>query len=373
MEPVGLNPFTAVNLLEEQYWFHGDLSDEKSKRLLTNVGDFLVRRNPKDKKYVASVVWTDQNRYNIGLSDVGWSPEGQSFSEIQSLVKNLCDHSKFKTPIIRKEWQLRNDDISYNPSDEIGRGHFANVYKARYKNEDVAVKIYREITTAKQRKDFFLEGFMLGQNWHRNIIRFIGFATDRDPMMIVTEYVEGGDLHSYLIENKDNLRLKELLSMCKDVATGMAYLERKKLFHRDLAARNCLVKPIGRRETLVKISDFGMSRLAKHCNLFDSDVLPLRWTALEVLNGEPHTSKSDVWSFGILMWEIFSKGITPYNGKRNASLKEALNHGFRMTAPTATPPKCDKLMQKCWMSNPDERYDFVKIKAKLKRYHRMFS
>lgn len=76
------------------------------------------------------------------------------------------------------------------------KGHFANVYKARYKNEDVAVKIYREITTAKQRKDFFLEGFMLGQNRHRNIIRFIGFATDRDPMMIVTEYVEGNRLNA---------------------------------------------------------------------------------------------------------------------------------------------------------------------------------
>lgn len=76
------------------------------------------------------------------------------------------------------------------------KGHFANVYKARYKNEDVAVKIYREITTAKQRKDFFLEGFMLGQNRHRNIIRFRGFATDRDPMMIVTEYVEGNRLNA---------------------------------------------------------------------------------------------------------------------------------------------------------------------------------
>lgn len=75
------------------------------------------------------------------------------------------------------------------------KGHFANVYKARYKNEDVAVKIYREMT-AKKRKDFFLEGFILGQNRHRNIIRFIGFATDRDPMMIVTEYLEGNRLNA---------------------------------------------------------------------------------------------------------------------------------------------------------------------------------
>lgn len=366
-----------LNLLEDQYWFHDNLSDEDLKQILTKDGDFLVRKIKKkdprvsqeaedEERYVTSVFSTC-NGYSDHCFDRGF--RCQSSVDIGSLVKDKWNYPQLKTPIIRKQYQLKHEDIILT-QDLIGEGQFANVYKATYKPMDslVAVKIYKDTMTADKKRKFLLEGFILGQNNHRNIVKFIGIAASEHPMMIVTEYLVGGDLLNYL-RKTDSLSSAVLISMCKDVASGMAHLERKNCIHRDLAARNCLVDG----NNLVKISDFGMSRLEKEYCTTGSGPIPLMWTAPEAIRGT-YTSKSDVWSFGILMWEVFSKGMNPYPDLDPAeNLLEKLESGYRMKAPEGTPKECALLMSNCWVFSTEDRYNFQKVEFELMKIHKDYS
>lgn len=376
-----LNGSPDLNLLEDQYWFHDNLSDEDLKQILTKDGDFLVRKIKKkdprvsqeaedEERYVTSIFSTC-NGYSDHCFDRGF--RCQSSVDVGSLVKDKWNHPQLKTPIIRKQYQLKHEDIILT-QDLIGEGQFANVYKATYKPMDslVAVKIYKDTMTADKKRKFLLEGFILGQNNHPNIVKFIGIAASKHPMMIVTEYLVGGDLLNYL-RNTDLLSSDVLISMCKDVASGMAHLERKNCIHRDLAARNCLVDD----NHLVKISDFGMSRLENEYCTTGSGPIPLMWTAPEAIRGT-YTSKSDVWSFGILMWEVFSKGENPYpnlDPKECTEVKlfQKLESGYRMKVPKGTPKECALLMSNCWVFSTEDRYNFQKVEFELMKIHKDYS
>lgn len=369
------NRSPQVHLLEDQYWFHGNLSDEHLSQILTKDGDFLVRKT-KDPKvaedediYVRSSFTT-----HSGIShhhfDKGF--RCQSSLDVESFVKEMCDDSYLKsflkTPIIREEYQLKHENITLT-EDLLGEGQFAKVYKATYTPTGslVAVKIYNNPMTADKKKKFLLEGFILGQNDHPNIVKFIGIAASKCPMMIVTEYLIG-DLLNYLIK-RETLSSTVLIAMCKDVASGMAYLERKNCIHRDLAARNCLVDVKDR----VKISDFGMSRIENEYCTTESGPIPLMWTAPEAIKGT-YTSKSDVWSFGILMWEVFSKGMNPYPDLDPAeNLLEKLESGYRMKAPEGTPKECALLMSNCWVFSTKDRYNFQEVEFELMKIHKDYS
>jgi len=150
--------------------------------------------------------------------------------------------------------------------------------------------------------------------------------------------------------------------MCLDAAAGMQYLESKNCIHRDLAARNCLV---GEKNT-VKISDFGMSREEEEYTVSDGlKQIPIKWTAPEALNYGKYTSLCDVWSFGVLCWEIFSKGGTPYQGMTNTKAREMLDSGYRMPAPEGTPDEMYNLMLKCWNYEAESRPHFEEIHGKI--------
>ncbi|XP_037950709.1 tyrosine-protein kinase Fer-like [Teleopsis dalmanni] len=148
------------------------------------------------------------------------------------------------------------------------------------------------------------------------------------------------------------------MGMCRDAAAGMRYLESKNCIHRDLAARNCLVD----FENSVKISDFGMSREEEEYIVSDGmKQIPVKWTAPEALNFGKYTSLCDVWSYGILMWEIFSKGDTPYSGMSNSRARERIDTGYRMPAPENTAPEMYRLMLKCWAAEAESRPHFDEI------------
>ncbi|XP_062566100.1 tyrosine-protein kinase Fer-like [Saccostrea cucullata] len=361
--------------VEEQDWFHGVLPREEVQRLLTRDGDFLVResknRKTNEPQYVLSAFWQGHRHFIIQYADNGWRFEGRSFPTISELVNyqhmsgepvTTKSQTILKTPIIREQWQLRNDDIALEM--KIGNGNFGEVYKGVYKPKSmvVAVKTCRDTLSEEQRKKFLQEGRILKQYDHPNIVRFIGIAAQRQPVMIVMEYVAGGALLNYLRKQGKTLSKKQLTKMCEDAASGMAYLESKNCIHRDLAARNCLVGD----KSVVKISDFGMSREEEEYVVSDGlKQIPIKWTAPEALLYGKYTSLCDVWSFGILMWEIFSGGITPYSGMTNNQAREQIDRGFRMPAPEGTPEACYDLMMKCWEYNPNERYHFDKIHKEL--------
>jgi len=358
--------------LEDELWFHGVLPREEVVRLLRDEGDFLVRETVRNDEIqiVLSVMWGSPKHFIVQKSPEGqFRFEGPAFSTIQELIWHQHQSGNpvtsrsgaiLRNPVTREKWELNNDDVDL--VEKIGRGNFGDVYKARLKqnNLSVAVKTCKVTLPDEQKKKFLQEGRILKQYEHPNIVKFIGICVQKQPIMIVMELVSGGSLLNYLRTSSDKLTTKALLGMCQDAASGMEYLESKNCIHRDLAARNCLVSDTH----CVKISDFGMSREEEEYIVSDGlKQIPIKWTAPEALNYGKYTSLCDVWSFGVLAWEIFSKGGTPYQGMTNTRARELIDSGYRMPAPDGTPDEMYQLMLRCWQYEPEDRPHFSEIHA----------
>ncbi|XP_061930216.1 tyrosine-protein kinase Fer isoform X5 [Apis cerana] len=347
--------------LMEEEWFHGVLPREEVVRLLVTEGDFLVRETTRNDEcqIVLSVCWDGHKHFIVQTTPEGhYRFEGPTFPSIQELIRHQWlsglpvtsrSGAILKTPILRERWELNNDD-----------GNFGDVYKAQLKTckTEVAVKTCKVTLPDEQKRKFLQEGRILKQYDHPNIVKLIGICVQKQPIMIVMELVPGGSLLTYLRKNTNTITQQEQLRMCKDAAAGMRYLESKYCIHRDLAARNCLVG----YESIVKISDFGMSREEEEYIVSDGmKQIPIKWTAPEALNFGKYTSLCDVWSYGILMWEIFSKGGNPYSGMSNSQAREKIDAGYRMPAPENTPDEIYRLMLRCWEYEPEKRPHFDQI------------
>ncbi|XP_029034283.2 tyrosine-protein kinase Fer isoform X2 [Osmia bicornis bicornis] len=357
------------DLMEEE-WFHGVLPREEVVRLLVTDGDFLVRETTRNDEcqIVLSVCWDGHKHFIVQTTPEGhYRFEGPTFPSIQELIKHQWlsglpvtsrSGAILKTPILRERWELNNDDVIL--LEKIGRGNFGDVYKAQLKTckTEVAVKTCKVTLPDEQKRKFLQEGRILKQYDHPNIVKLIGICVQKQPIMIVMELVPGGSLLTYLRKNANTITQQEQLRMCKDAAAGMRYLESKYCIHRDLAARNCLVG----YESIVKISDFGMSREEEEYIVSDGmKQIPIKWTAPEALNFGKYTSLCDVWSYGVLMWEIFSKGGSPYSGMSNSQAREKIDAGYRMPAPENTPDEIYRLMLRCWEYEPEKRPHFDQI------------
>ncbi|XP_028046995.1 tyrosine-protein kinase Fer isoform X2 [Monomorium pharaonis] len=356
--------------LMEEEWFHGVLPREEVVRLLVNEGDFLVRETMRNDEcqIVLSVCWDGHKHFIVQTTSEGhYRFEGPTFPSIQELIRHQWlsglpvtsrSGAILKTPILRERWELNNDDVIL--LEKIGRGNFGDVYKAQLKTckTEVAVKTCKVTLPDEQKRKFLQEGRILKQYDHPNIVKLIGICVQKQPIMIVMELVPGGSLLTYLRKNASTITQREQLRMCKDAAAGMSYLESKYCIHRDLAARNCLVG----YECIVKISDFGMSREEEEYIVSDGmKQIPIKWTAPEALNFGKYTSLCDVWSYGILIWEIFSKGGNPYSGMSNSQAREKIDAGYRMPAPDGTPEEIYRLMLRCWDYDPEKRPHFDQI------------
>ncbi|KAF2893434.1 hypothetical protein ILUMI_12740 [Ignelater luminosus] len=354
----------------DEEWFHGVLPREEVVRLLTQDGDFLVRETTRNDECqtVLSVCWGGHKHFIVQTTAEGhYRFEGPAFPSIRELILYQFNSGLPVTgrsgailykPIPRERWELNNDDVIL--LDKIGRGNFGDVYKAQLKStsQEVAVKTCRVTLPEEHKKKFLQEGRILKQYDHPNIVKLIGICVQKQPIMIVMELVPGGSLLTFLRKNASILTEGQLMNMCLDAAAGMRYLESKNCIHRDLAARNCLV---GYANT-VKISDFGMSREEEEYIVSDGmKQIPIKWTAPEALNFGKYTSLCDVWSYGILCWEIFSRGGTPYSGMSNSKAREKIDTGYRMPAPENTPDEMYRLMLRCWEYQPENRPNFEQI------------
>ncbi|CAH0395578.1 unnamed protein product [Bemisia tabaci] len=361
---------SSTRSLVEEEWFHGVLPREEVVRLLTKEGDFLVRETCRndENQTVLSVCWGGHKHFIVQTTAEGeFRFEGPAFPTIQELIQyqyqsGLPVTSRsgaiLRSPIPRETWELNNDDVIL--MDKLGRGNFGDVYKARLRNtnQEVAVKTCRVTVAEEHKRKFLQEGRILKQYDHANIVKLIGICVQKQPIMIVMELVHGGSLLMFLRNNASSLVQKQLLQMCRDAAAGMRYLESKNCIHRDLAARNCLVG----KDDIVKISDFGMSREEEEYIVSDGmKQIPIKWTAPEALNFGKYTSLCDVWSYGVLCWEIFSRGGTPYNGLSNTKAREKIDAGYRMPAPESTPDEMYRLMLRCWEYEPEKRPHFDQI------------
>lgn len=255
----------------------------------------------------------------------------------------------------------------------LGKGNFGEVRKATWirqdswnltKKQEVAVKVLKSASSDRNSSDFIKEIRNMVELKSKKdcpfIIRLCGVSQAKEgKIMLVTELAPLGALLKYLPKNEAILGTKQLLNFCMQICQGMAYLEQHKLLHRDLAARNILVMT----EEQVKISDFGLSRLQEYYKLQPESneqvQLPVKWYALESLTRQSFTSKSDVWSFGITMWEIFTYGREiPYKDIKNSEVVSHLEQGHRLGKPDKCPEKVFEIMKSCWDKDPIKRASF---------------
>ncbi|XP_075993456.1 tyrosine-protein kinase Fer [Genypterus blacodes] len=366
---------TSERPLADQEWYHGAIPRTEAQELLRQQGDFLVRESHgKPGEYVLSVFSDEQRRhFIIQYADSQYRFEGTGFSTIPQLIEYHFSTKQVITkksgvvllnPVVKdKKWILNHEDVALG--ELLGKGNFGEVFKGTLQRDKtpVAVKTCKEDLPPELKIRFLSEARILKQYDHPNIVKLIGVCTQRQPIYIVMELVPGGDFLSFLRKKKDELKTKQLLRFAVDAAAGMAYLESKNCIHRDLAARNCLVGD----SSVLKISDFGMSR-QEDDGVYSSSGLkqiPIKWTAPEALNYGRYSSESDVWSYGILLWETFSLGVCPYPGMTNQQAREQVEKGYRMACPQRCPEDVYKVMQRCWHYNPEERPKFSELQRDL--------
>uniref|UniRef100_A0A3Q3IND1 Tyrosine-protein kinase n=1 Tax=Monopterus albus TaxID=43700 RepID=A0A3Q3IND1_MONAL len=370
-----LTPIQEVDRpLGQQDWYHGAIPRPEVQQLLQSDGDFLVRKSQEKQGYVLSVQWDGScKHFLIQNIDNMYRLDGEGFHSIPQLIQHLLSSRQhitkrcdvvLKKPVLKDKWVLDHDDIILGHL--IGRGNFGEVYSGRLSSDNtpVAVKLCKENLAPEQKSKFLMEARILKQYDHPNIVRLIGVCTQKQPIYIIMELIQGGDFLSFLRHEGHSLKPKMLIKMTENVAAGMMYLESKKCIHRDLAARNCLVA----ENNVVKISDFGMSR-QQDDGVYSAEgglkQVPVKWTAPEALNYGRFTTESDVWSFGVLLWEAFSMGMTPYTSMTNQQTREEVERGYRMPAPHGCPVEIARIMTSCWQYEARNRPSFKKLRAEL--------
>ncbi|XP_008545729.1 tyrosine-protein kinase transmembrane receptor Ror isoform X1 [Microplitis demolitor] len=271
---------------------------------------------------------------------------------------------------------------------ELGEGAFGKVYKGELlpvpgtKLQEpvyVAVKTLKENATPKTQSDFKREVDLMTDLRHPNIICLLGVILKGEPMCMLFEYMTQGDLHEFLIHHSPRsdapinnegkiLEQPEFLHIALQIASGMEYLASHHYVHRDLAARNCLV---GENLT-VKISDFGLSRdiySSDYYRVQSKSLLPVRWMPPESILYGKFTTESDVWSFGVVLWEIYSYGLQPYYGYNNQEVIDMIRSRQLLPCPEDCPTMIYSLMIECWHEVANRRPQFPEIHHRLHNWY----
>uniref|UniRef100_A0A3Q3BXC0 receptor protein-tyrosine kinase n=1 Tax=Haplochromis burtoni TaxID=8153 RepID=A0A3Q3BXC0_HAPBU len=256
----------------------------------------------------------------------------------------------------------------------LGSGAFGTVYKGLWvpEGEDVkipvAIKVLREATSPKANKEILDEAYVMASVEHPHVCRLLGICLT-STVQLITQLMPYGCLLDYVKENKDNIGSQYLLNWCVQIAKGMNYLEERHLVHRDLAARNVLVKT----PQHVKITDFGLAKLLKadekeyHA---DGGKVPIKWMALESILNRTYTHQSDVWSYGVTVWELMTFGTKPYDGIPASEIAGILEKGERLPQPPICTIDVYMIMVKCWMIDADSRPRFRELIAEFTKMAR---
>uniref|UniRef100_A0A3B4Z881 Ephrin type-B receptor 3 n=1 Tax=Stegastes partitus TaxID=144197 RepID=A0A3B4Z881_9TELE len=288
-------------------------------------------------------------------------------------VKVYIDPFTYEDPNDAVHEFAKEIDISCVKIEEvIGAGEFGEVCRGRLKQPGrremvVAIKTLKAGYTERQRRDFLAEASIMGQFDHPNVIRLEGVLTRSCPVLIITEFMENGALDSFLRLNDGRFTMTQLVGMLRGIAAGMKYLSDMNYVHRDLAARNILVNS----NLVCKVSDFGLSRFLDDTSAdptYTSSLggkIPIRWTAPEAIAFRKFTSASDVWSYGIVMWEVVSYGERPYWDMSNQDVMTAVEQDYRLPPPMDCPMVLHQLMLECWMKERNLRPKFSRIVSTL--------
>lgn len=270
---------------------------------------------------------------------------------------------------------LRFQYLSDITKDErIGGGNFGDVFKGKMSEAPVALKSIKKMGALDE---FHKEAEIMSQLNHPNVIRFYGIwkELETNEEYIVTDFMNRGDLWKLLQKHSEKMTIPVLLNFCKEICKGMVYLESQKMIHRDLACRNILVRSADSSDLSLnvnslelRVADFGLSRSQIYFEKTDTKVkLPYRWTAPEALSKTLFSTKSDVWSFGVVMWEIFALGKIPFPHLDYLELIETLEKkGCTLEKPKNCPDQVFEIMQMTWEMKPENRPTFKELFEKLK-------
>ncbi|CAL9696224.1 unnamed protein product [Knipowitschia caucasica] len=374
------NYITPVNSLEKHSWYHGPVSRSAAEYLLSSLinGSFLVRESESSPGQLSISLRYEGRVYHYRINT---SSDGKVYVTSESRFATLAElvhhHStvadglvttlhypapKCNKPTvygvspIHDKWEMERTDITMKH--KLGGGQYGEVYVGVWKkyNLTVAVKTLKEDTMEVE--EFLKEAAVMKEVKHPNLVQLLGVCTLEPPFYIVTEYMPHGNLLDYLREcDKDEVNAVVLLYMATQISSAMEYLEKKNFIHRDLAARNCLVG----ENHIVKVADFGLSRLmtGDTYTAHAGAKFPIKWTAPESLAYNTFSIKSDVWAFGVLLWEIATYGMSPYPGIDLSQVYDLLEKGYRMEQPEGCPPKVYELMRACWQWSPLDRPSFA--------------
>ncbi|XP_076059767.1 protein tyrosine kinase 2 Fak isoform X3 [Oratosquilla oratoria] len=294
-------------------------------------------------------------------SETGDSKRGGASEDYAEIVDEEGDYS---TPAT-KDYELDRSSIELN--EIIGEGQFGDVHTGRYRARDgtstlVAIKTCKVESDGAMAEKFLEEAYIMQQFDHPNIIKLIGICSE-SPIWIVMELARHGEMRAYLQNNKHRLELSTLILYAYQLSTALSYLESKKFVHRDIAARNVLVYS----HENVKLADFGLSRWVEEQSYYKASKgkLPIKWMAPESINFRRFSTASDVWMFGVCMWEILMLGVKPFQGIRNNDVIKRIENGERLALPPGCPPRLYSLMSMCWSYEPSKRPSFKDIKETL--------
>ncbi|XP_023560093.1 tyrosine-protein kinase Srms isoform X2 [Octodon degus] len=269
-------------------------------------------------------------------------------------------------PLAQDKWERPRSEFVLRR--KLGEGYFGEVWEGLWLGSvPVAVKVIK--SADMKLADLAKEIEALKSLRHERLIRLHAVCSVGAPVYIVTELMRKGNLQAFLGSPEgQGLSLLLLLSFTCQVAEGMSYLEEQRVVHRDLAARNVLVGD----DLTCKVADFGLARLLKDdiYSPSSSSKIPVKWTAPEAANYCIFSQKSDVWSFGILLYEVFTFGQCPYEGMSNHETLQQLSRGYRLPRPAACPAEVYLLMLECWKGSPEERPAFTMLWERLDAIHR---
>lgn len=335
----------------------------------------VIFRNPNSHAFNSTNPETRQSDSLNGLIKLNGSAmtsdyfgKTEQHEQDKPLIQNFMDDEMLT--LLAKE-KILIDRNKLTLGHVLGSGQFGRVYKGFLKIDEtgehaaVAVKTLHSRCHWEDGTDnqaFLEEGLMMKDFNHENVLALIGVAFDSNGLpMVITPFMLYGDLRSYISDEASSPTVKELIEFGTQVAKGMAYLANQKFVHRDLAARNCMLD----ENLTVRVADFGLSRDIYERDYYSSDnktvKLPVKWMAIESLEKSVYTTKSDVWSYGVLLWELMTRGVVPYPDVDNFDLYQYLKGGRRMLRPKYCPVILYNLMLSCWNENPALRPSFDEL------------
>lgn len=385
------NYVAKLKSIEAEPWFFGKIKRVEAERKLLSSdnehGSFLIRDSESRRDdYSLSVRDGDTvKHYRVRKLDEGgyFIARRTPFRNLKDLVKHYSQDADGLCVELRKPCVQFDEPtprgLSYNTHDaweidkqsltfirELGHGQFGQVYEGLWNGTTpVAIKTLKKGTMDPE--DFLAEAHIMKNLSHVKLVQLYAVCTKEEPIYIVTELMKNGCMLDYLQKaNRQALDLPKLIYMAAQIADGMAYLEAHNYVHRDLAARNILVG----EKNIVKIADFGLARLIKETE-YEARVgarFPIKWTAPEAASYSKFSTKSDVWSFGIVLYEIITYGKVPYPSMSNTEVLTQVEHGYRMPCPQGCPPALYEIMYECWHKDSVKRPTFDTLKWKLDEF-----